>query len=210
VVPFLLPTVGLIDDFETTTALVKKPKALCLPANKDGEGVDDAVTHEQGYPIKQTTKHVRQVDVTVTDQFGTLHVDTIKAAQLLVPTNKGLGAPPSPPTPGVEDHYKCYKIKITKGTTPFPKGTQATVEDQFHGPRLYDVKKPKQLCNPVNKNGEGVEHPLAHLLCYQVKPAQGQPKHVPIKGQIFTANQFGPGRLDTIKEDLLCVPATAP
>ncbi len=198
-----LPTVTLHDEFETTQATVVRPKDLCLPADKNSEGVQDSVTHEQAYPIKQSTRPTPQT-FSATDQFGTLQVSTSKPSQLFVPTNKGLGAAPPPPALGVEDHYKCYKIK----TSPFPKGTQATVDDQFQTARLYDVGKPKQFCNPVDKNGEGIEHALDHLLCYQVKPAKGQAKYAPVVGQIFLENQFGSGRVDTIKEDLLCVPST--
>jgi len=198
----------LADQFETTTAHVRKVKDLCPPANKNGEGIHDAVTHEEAYQIQQDTAHVPQLNLTVTDQFGTLHVDTVKPDRLLVPTNKSLTPPnPDPPAPGVADHYKCYRIKVTSHTTGLTKGTQATVEDQFQT-RLYDVRKPKLLCNPVDKNGEGIEHPLAHLMCYQVKTAKGQQRTVPVVGQILTANQFFTETLDTIKEDVLCVPAT--
>jgi hypothetical protein len=184
---------------------VVKPKALCPPANKNGEGVFDPVTHEESYQIKPAVKHVRRTNVEVIDQFGTLRVDTLKADRLLVPTNKGLGSPP-PAVSGTVDHYKCYKVKITAGTPKFPTGVQATVATQFET-RLYDVKKPRRLCTPVNKNGEGVNSSIAHLMCYQVKPATGQPKHARVVGVIHTQNQFGAGRLDTIKEDTLCVPA---
>jgi hypothetical protein len=102
----------------------------------------------------------------------------------------------------------CRVSASASSSSSSPKGTQATVDDQFQTGRLYDVKKPKLLCNPVDKNGEGIEHPLDHLLCYQVKPAKGQLKHVRVVGQIFLENQFGSGRVDTIKEDLLGVPAT--
>jgi hypothetical protein len=60
----------------------------------------------------------------------------------------------------------------------------ASLGDQFTvDPKLFDVRKPKALCVPVDKNGEGIE------------------------GQIHTANSFGQERLDTKKEYVLCVPA---
>ena len=117
--------------------------------------------------------------------------------------------PPSAPdesTIGV-DHYKCYKIKVTSGTPRFPKGVQATVGDQFTSPpKVFDVKKPRHLCNPVDKNGEGVKNADAHLVCYQVKGAKGQPKHVRRVG-VHTNDQFGPQILGTIKETEVCVPS---
>jgi hypothetical protein len=197
--------VNLVDQFETTAADVAKPKALCPPANKNGEGVLDDVTHEEAYQIKPVVKHTPRTNVQVIDQFGTLHVNTVKADRLLVPTNKGLGSAP-PAVSGTVDHYSCYKVKITPGTAKLAPGTQATVATQFET-RVYDVKKPRRLCTPVNKNGEGVTSSIAHLMCYQVKAASGQPKHAKVVGQIHTLNQLGSGQLDTVKESELCVPA---
>ena len=105
------------------------------------------------------------------------------------------------------DHFKCYDVKVTPGRPKFPKGIQATVVDQFNQPKVYDLKKPTRLCTPVDKNGEGIKNEAAHLMCYQAEPAKGQPKHIPVTG-IGVNNQFGPERLDTIKEEELCVPST--
>jgi len=44
-------------------------------------------------------------------------------------------------------------------------------------------------------------------MCYKAKLADA-PKHVPVEGQIHTANEFGSEQLDTIKEQELCVSAT--
>jgi hypothetical protein len=198
-------SVNLVDQLETTGAAVVKPKAFCPPADKNGEGVLDTVTHEESYQIKPVVRHTKRTNVEVIDQFGTLRVDTLRADRLLVPTNKGLGSAP-PAVSGTVDHYTCYKVKITAGAPKFPKGVQATVATQFET-RLYEVKKPKRLCAPVDKNGEGVTSTLAHLMCYQVRAATGQPKHARVVGVIHTLNQFGAGRLDTLKEDELCVPA---
>jgi len=203
-----IPGTDLADGLETVSATVQKPKAICPPADKNGEGIHDAATHEESYQIKSDVNHVPHTNLIVRDQFGTLQVDTVKVERLFVPTAKALGsAPAGPPAPGAADHYKCFRVKLSLNAPKFPKGMQATVADQFQT-RLYDVRSPRHLCVPVDKNGEGIEHPLAHLMCYQVKPAQGQPKHVRVVGQINTDNQFGTGRLDTIKEDALCVPAT--
>ena len=105
------------------------------------------------------------------------------------------------------DHYKCYKIRVTPGTSPFPKGTTASVGDQFASPaKTLALKKPKHLCNPVSKNGEVVKNANARLLCYLAKPAPGQPKHVRVSG-VQTNNQFRPEILQTIKEAEFCVPS---
>ncbi len=58
----------------------------------------------------------------------------------------------------------------------------------------------------MDKNGEGIQNEAAHLMCYQAKPAKGQPPHQRRTG-IHVNNQFGQEQLDTIKEEELCVPS---
>ena len=86
------------------------------------------------------------------------------------------------------------------------RGLQAFIADQF-GVRLYDVGRPTRLCNPTNKNGEGIRNPDNHLLCYTVKLADGESRRERVRG-IFVNDQFGPGRVDPLKERELCVPST--
>ncbi len=43
-------------------------------------------------------------------------------------------------------------------------------------------------------------------MCYQAKPATGQPLHIKVLG-IHVNNQFGSEQLDTIKEEEFCVPS---
>ena len=96
----------------------------------------------------------------------------------------------------------------TPGTPKFPKGVQATVGDQFNAPpKLFNVRKPKHLCNPVSKNGETMKNPDAHLVCYQVKGAKGQPKHT--RRNVFLHNQFDAETGTTVKESELCVPSVS-
>jgi glucose/arabinose dehydrogenase len=191
-------------------ALVPKICAAGAPTN---EGKACQREQDCGGTLRQTSfcqraqEHVRPTDLTVENQFGSLQVDTIKPDRLLVPTAKSLSSPAPAPTPGL-DHFKCYSVRVTPGTPKFPKDLRVSVVDQFHQPTLYDVVKPTRLCAPANKDDEspGAEtHPM-HLMCYQVKPAVGQPKHVKVSN-IYTNNQFGPDLLDTIREEELCVPS---
>jgi hypothetical protein len=188
------------------TATKLKGRMLCTPASQNGSIVSDETTHLVAYSFRQSTRHTGRT-VSTTDQFGTLSLTTTKADTLLVPSNKDLTTtPPAPDEDAINvNHYKCYKVRVTRGTPKFPKGVQATVGDQFNAPpKVFDVKTPKHLCNPVNKNGEGFKTPMEHFVCYQVKGAKGQPKHV--KRGVFTNNQFGPGAMLTLREAELCVP----
>jgi len=202
--------VTLADQFETGIFEVKKLKALYNPVDKNGEGIIDPNTHLVGYEIKRDKdepKHVKQTNIQVDNQFGTLIVDTKKPDRLLVPSAKSLTGPVGAlPVPLTVDHFNCYKVKVTEGTPEFVP-LQVTLEDQFTAPRVFDVDKPTRLCNPVDKNGEGILNPELHLLCYKVKPAKDEPKHEKIES-IHVNNQFGPLQVDTKKEKELCVPST--
>jgi hypothetical protein len=69
--------------------------------------------------------------------------------------------------------------------------------------RRYDVKKITRLCNPVEGSGD----PDVRMICYQAKAAKGEPKHEKVEGEIHATNSLGEDqRLDTIKEEEVCVP----
>jgi hypothetical protein len=204
-------SVSLSDQFETVTASVSKTVSLCAPANKNDEGVVDAQTHLFTYLIKnQTPKHIRRGAVRVTNQLEEIRVDTVKPEFLLVPTAKTLTQPgPPPPNSGAHDvdHFKCYRVRVTPGTPVSAQDRKVSVSDQFTDPaKIVTLRKPRHLCLPVDKNGEGIKNPQAHLLCYAARPARGEPKHIRREG-VFVNNQFGPLRIDTIREQELCIPS---
>jgi predicted outer membrane repeat protein len=224
--------VSLTDQFENKRFEVKKPLSLCNLAG-DGDTLDPALEGYQIKEVKGESKHEQQTGVKVTNQLGTLIVDTVTPDRLLVPTAKSLSGPVQPLDPEPTDHFKCYKVKVRKGVCEddpavacksdsdcatgvcsggFPKGLTVSVADQFTDPaKLFAVQKPTQLCTPVKKEVEGevtvIQDPDRHLLCYQVKGVKGEPEHEKVVG-IHTNNQFGPEQLDTLKEDELCLPST--
>jgi hypothetical protein len=208
-----VPNVRLVDQFEDVFVDVRKLRNLCTPADKNSEGVFDDTTHLVAYMITGspgTPKFIRRTNLLVENQLGSLRVDAYKRDLLLVPSNKSLTGPTTPPSiPSINvDHYKCYKAKTTAGTPRFVP-TTVTVTDQFIGvtPKTYTLKKLRHLCTPVDKNGEGIKNADAHLACYLAKAASGQPRHVRQTG-VNTNNQFGPLVLGTVKESELCIPST--
>ena len=201
---FMKRDVTLADQFETGTFEVKKLKALYNPVDKNGEGIADPDTHLVGYEIKRDKSepdHVKQVNIQVEDQFGTLTVDTVKPDRLLVPSAKSVTGPVGElPVPLNSDHFKCYRVEITEGTPEFVS-LQVALEDQFTAQRVFEVDEPTRLCNPVDKNGEGMMDPDTHLMCYDVRRVDIANIHV--------NNQFGPLQVATKKEKKeICVPAT--
>jgi subtilisin-like proprotein convertase family protein len=204
-----VPDVSLAGPFENASVDVSEPEQLCTPADKDGIGMVDAVTHLTGYRMRQGTRHVRQLGVRVATELGVISVDTLRPDLLLAPTHKGLTAPPSFPDPAQHDvdHYRCYRVRRTPGTDVFPR-TPARVVDQFTDPiRTLSLSKPRHLCLPVAKDGGGVEQPGIGLLCYSARPAPGEHPHDPQPG-LYVANQFGQQRAATMRERELCLPAT--
>ncbi len=65
-------------------------------------------------------------------------------------------------------------------------------EDQF-GALDITLVKPQLFCNPVNKNGEGVNNPTTHLTCYS-RPLFSS--WSPDPNQITAIDQFGEWALD--------------
>jgi hypothetical protein len=200
-----VPGVAFTDRIEVAAGDVAKPKILCAPGGVNGGSAVDTATHYVGHRLNRSAAHVKETGIVVADRFGSLSVDTVKPDRVLVASGKALGAPATAPTP--RDHLKCYKVKVTPNTPGLAPGTQLTVADQFQS-RIYDVKQPKRLCVAAGAGGAAVKSPLAHLLCYKARRASGQAPHVKVTGQIHTANVYGAGRLDTIRESELCVPAT--
>jgi hypothetical protein len=209
--------VTLEDQFETKLTNVLRPLAVCAPADKNDEGVIDSNTHLEAYQIADNKTPVQPRFVpqrnTVSNQLGTLVINSTKVDRLLVPTSKALGVvPPSPPDPENVDHYKCYTItvaKAPKGQPPFPTFTPitVTVEDQF-GTRVVTLTRPIRLCNPVEKNNEEIKNPDNHLMCYSAVIAKTVPPQ-PLfpKTRVALANQFGTEVLDLTVQADVCVPS---
>ncbi len=206
-----LPAVHLEDQFESVDYQVVKGRHVCTPANKNGSGTIDPATHLRSYQIKAVPgapRHERRTMLRVTNQIGELRVDTVKADLLLVPVNKDLSVTPPAPDPQAHDvdHFKCYRVKVSPGTQRLAKGIAVSLDDQFtSAPKSFVLTKPRHLCNPVDKNNEGIKNPTAHLFCYKVKG--GVPKHVRRLG-VQLNGQLGAEVIDTVKEDEVCIPST--
>jgi hypothetical protein len=201
----------LSDEFETLDFEVSRPKNLCTPADRDGGGTSDPAIHLEAYSIRTASGvSVRRTGIVLTNDLGAVTLDTVKPYLLLVPTAKALTLPPPPPDPAVHqvDSYKCYRAKVTRGSTPFVEGQVVTLQDQFTSPpKPFVIKKPRLLCTPVSVDGEPVKHPDGYLVCFQARPAAGAPRHVTRSG-IHVSNAFGAGRLDTVKDRLVCLVST--
>lgn len=98
------------------------------------------------------------------------------------------------------NHYMCYQAALAKGQPKFAGDTKS-LQDQFAGPQPFDVKKIVEICNPADKNSEGIPYPLVHEEGYQIRPQKGAPKFVAVDRTV--TDQFGSHPLTISKEDSL-------
>ncbi len=108
-----------------------------------------------------------------------------------------------PPEPGELDHFKCYKARPAAGEPLFER-IVVNVTDQFEE-KVTVVLSPAAMCNPVDKDFEGINDPTAHLVCYDIKDEKDQESFS--KRDVFVENQFGSQFLNIRKSEWLCVPS---
>jgi hypothetical protein len=286
--------VNLLDQFQDRTALVLEPKLFCTPADKNGEGIDDPLTHLTCYstnPIGQapglipisnqfiaadqldlleadllcapSTKHVVPPvehflvynatgpdgpPVTIEDQFGTQVTDLGDVSLFMVPVEKNdepifdvfthlschdipdavpstipdvtvtnqfvtdqpleIGDPREfcvptekliAPGPIDGDHYRCWEATDPTGGSV---GIGVTLVDQFQD-FSPTVMSPFRLCNPADKNGEAIQDPESHLVCYTLQPASNALGfQIPIQNQFFSVET-----VDLDRAVALCAPS---
>lgn len=107
------------------------------------------------------------------------------------------------PNCGVDlDHFKCTQASVTKGTSRFVRRTVG-LADQFEAvnTRAHFVNA---LCNPVDKNDEGILDSTAHLTCYSTTDDRLAPF---VGREVIVRNQFGEQHLRVRRPFRLCVPS---
>jgi hypothetical protein len=206
---FMPRDVTLADQFWSRWVTVQKPKALCNPVDKDGEGIHDPTAHLTCYELKEIGGQppFQRRDVLVEDQFGRLILSVEKAQTLCVPSEKDHVA-----SELNLDHFQCYKAKMVEqpgdddddDDDDLPgvfEPRVVTLTDQF-GSAQVTVVEPEALCNPVDKNSEGILDPETHLTCYKITQGIDAGRNAAIE------NQFGPLTLNVKKAETLCVPSS--
>jgi len=136
------------------------------------------------------------VVATVPVGISPLSVDVIPSTSRIYVTNTGSGTVSViEDLVAVEiDHFKCYEASGDN------MDVIVDLEDQFGAEPQVLVGTPRFFCNPVDKNGEGIINPEAHLTCYEIN---GDDK----KLDVLVGNQFGEQTLKVEVPRLLCVPS---
>lgn len=102
------------------------------------------------------------------------------------------------PFGGKFNHYQCYDI-VDWSTRP--EGA-FSLDDQFQRDKAKIVR-PLFLCNPVDKNGEGIPAKAVHLICYEMQP--GNPS-----GDVYRTevnNQVEKNSYYVRNPHIMCVPS---
>jgi hypothetical protein len=195
----------LDDQFGSGTVGVVRPNRICNPADKNDEDPDAPSNprHLAGYQVRQLMPpFARAFGQRIVNQFGTVDLDVVRPDQMLVPSTKSDSTPPPPPD--LSDHFKCYRVRRSKGSARFTEIGPVKVDDQF-GTWTVSFKRPTKLCAPADKNGEDPTAPSHrnHLLCYKVRYVSAPFSHV----SVFVNNQFGQQALVATRPAELCVPS---
>jgi hypothetical protein len=191
------PAVSMEDQFGTQNTDLGLTSLFMVPADKNNEGIFDPFTHLTCYDIEDDVSPQASIgDVTVTNQFGSDQpLDVGFAKELCVPTEKLIA-----PGPIDGDHYRCWEVSDPSGAS---LGIGVDLVDQFQG-FATSVVDPYRLCNPVDKNGEGILDQESHLVCYTLQP-EGDflDFAIPIQNQFFSL-----ANVDLEQPFALCAPST--
>lgn len=133
----------------------------------------ESVAPAAGGVFPKPADHVNRV-WQLHNALGTINVRSLKVKSLWLPASTSTSGPPASPSDAT--HYVCYAVKATQdGTDQTPGGKlsstlQAFVEDEFddcalnaagtpsfggsaaEGKCLFDLQRPVELCNPMDKS----------------------------------------------------------
>ncbi len=185
------PPVAMADQFGTQVTDLGPTSLFMVPAEKNFEPIFDPFTHLTCYDILDPALPPPAL-VTVTNQFVIDQpIDVGFARELCVPTEKRIAPGPIDGDP--------YRSGEASGA---PVDIGVTLVDQFQG-FPTNVLEPFRLCNPVDKNGEGIVDPNTHLVCYTLQPEGGiLGFQIPIRNQFFSL-----ANVDLQQPFALCLPA---
>ena len=132
---------------------------------------------------------------------------TATGTRTATPTGTATPTVSATPTaaPAVVDHYKCYKAKTAPGSAAFVS-REVTLTDAFES-KTTEVLTTEEFCNPVDENGQGIDDVSAHLQCYTIRDAHGQPTFD--SRAVDIENEFGEQHLMARRSHSLCVPSEA-
>lgn len=137
---------------------------------KNQEPFSNTAAHLQCYEAKGPAINR---PVAVQNQFGSQLLLVTQPDTLCVPSQKRKlkrSGKPKGQFPAITvpiDHYQCYSVQPQSQLFRLGALQPVTLSDQF-GQETVQVGPPVQLCTPTQKNQELSQHPVKHLVCYQI------------------------------------------
>ena len=195
--PFDARTVELTDQFGFRVAEVTDRVELCNPVRKANEPWSNRRAHLVCYT---TDGPDLQTPVTVRNQFGSQQLMVHEPTQLCVPSRKWQRGESLKQISVPIDHFQCYSVEPLTPLFRFGSLDRYKLRDQFGLQKRMRVGVPRRLCAPVDKNGSRIEHPVAHLVCYQLGGAR-------LNIRVVVKNQFERVGLRAKRARFLCVPS---
>jgi cysteine-rich repeat protein len=141
--PLLPATVGLSTEFGPGTAMVARPRVLCLPSARDGTPLALPLDHVKCYRAKLPGFEKRVIDVT--NPFEAKNVVVQGRAQLCNPASKDGGGVLNP-----SGRLLCHRIRDVPGQPPFAP-RDVVVDNQF-GTATLTISAARELCVPAVVN----------------------------------------------------------
>lgn len=208
---FLCPTVTPTPTLTATrTATPTRTKTPTPTATVAAGPTSTDPTATPGTPTITATPGTPTATVTMAATPTKTATATPTGTRTATPTATGTGTPTitptATPTPvaGIIDHYKCYTAKKRSGSPAFVERV-VTLSDELET-KVTKVVKTTEYCNAVDKDGQGIEDPNAHLQCYHIKDATGQARFA--QSAVTVDDELGIGQPLTLKKaKRVCVPA---
>lgn len=172
-----------------------------------GSGIKDYTifVSEDGGPFTVFLRNTTDTSATFTGQAGKAYA-FLSVARDQAGNVEAMPTHPDTSTTARLNHFKCYKTNVPRGAAGLSP-RDVTLVDQFES-KLTTVIASKLACAPVDKNGEGIPDPTAHLVCYKIKDTKTRPRQPKFEKQdVLVANQFGDQPLTVTTPTVLCVPS---
>jgi hypothetical protein len=195
--------VSLVDQFGSSRARVTGQRGLCVPGRKDGEPFENRRAHLQCYRTRLSPGFASR-QVAVRNQFGpellTVRAPTALCAPSAATAARRRRARPLEPEERI-DSFACYRASSASG----PLGRRVRLKDRFGRSRVR-VLRTVNLCAPAGMGGAAVDHPVEHLVCYEIRElGRGRFRSRALR----VTNEFGSRRVSLLAPGLLCVPSAA-
>lgn len=196
---------------------LKKSLAVCVPSDKNAEGIGDDVTHLEAYKATRTHMTPRQPAPLAAvhemlNQFGFIRLAIRGEDRFLAPVGRAVGSSGAPtPAPSAVDAFSCYPAKFVRGAGDEAAFTPRTVAvTNGFGTVTLELSKPSRVCGPANVNGTDASAPShpGHLVCYRARLARtAVPQTKFPKTLVSTNGPFGAEVVTLTAIDELCVPS---